>query len=613
MGLWNTWEAKMRQNNRADRKRYRLMGTAGILLIFLCIPLFTPYLYRIGGGHDISFHLMRIEGLAEGLKMGQFPVKIQPAWYEGFGYGCSVFYGDLFLYVPAFLRLLGMPLQTAYKLYVVMVQAGTLAITYYSLKGIFEERRIGLAGTALYGFAVYRLMNLYVRGAVGEYTAMAFLPLISYALVLLLKKESTARELWKGSLLLSLAMTGILQSHILSAEMVCIVMLVICLVYIKRVFQRKVFGAFAGAAGLTVLLNLGFLVPFADYMLTGKFNVNAINGGWRVEQNIQEYGAFVSQLGRLFYGAGGGNQPVSMGTQGEMPIGVGLGLILALVLFCFLAVKLKKEEKQNFVWKLAKISCFIAVLSLFMSTCYFPWEALRKSNVLIRYLVINLQFPWRFCTIASVSLVLLWCCLFDMLQKLWKPKAVLTAAGVALGLSAVTAGYFMADVLREGKAFQAVFAQPEDTNVESGEEYLPVNAVSKEFNAENLYANENLTVTEFERDGIRLQFQCGNWTEEEQMLELPLIFYKGYTAQGIDRSGRKERLAVSVGSNQVVSVTIPAGFAGTVGVDFKEPVYWRAAEVLSLLTALGLVFMAVRGNMGQLKMNWKLNWKRKKI
>lgn len=598
------------KNGLSINKKEILIKCSGLaLLVLISMPLFTPYLYRIGGGHDISFHLMRIEGLAEGLRMRQFPVKIQPAWYEGFGYGCSVFYGDLFLYAPAFLRLLGMPLQMAYKLYVVLIQAGTLAVTYYSLKGIFGERRIALAGMALYGLAVYRLMNIYVRGAVGEYTAMAFLPLIAYALVLLLKKENTARELWKGSLLLALSMTGILQSHILSAEMVCIVLGVICLVYIKRVFRGKVFGAFAGAAGLTVLLNLGFLVPFADYMLTGKFNVNAINGGWRVEQNIQDYGAFVSQLCQLFYGAGGGNQPISMGTEGEMPIGVGLGLILALVLFCFLGVKLKKEEKQNFIWRLAGISCFIAVLSLFMSTCYFPWEALRKSNVLIRYLVINLQFPWRFCTVASVSLVLLWCCLFDILQKLWKPRAVLAAAGIALGMSAVTAGCFMADVLREGKTFQAVFAQPEDTNVESGEEYLPVNAVSKEFNADNLYANANLTVTEFERSGIRLQLQCSNLTEEEQKLELPLIFYKGYKAQGIDRSGRKENLAVSVGENQVVSVVIPAGFAGTVRVDFKEPVYWRVAELLSLLTAVGLAFMAVRDNMEPLKMKWK----RKKI
>ena len=93
-----------------DKKKIFIICSGIALMLLIAIPLLPPSLYRIGGGHDISFHLMRIEGLAEGLKMGQFPVKIQPAWYEGFGYGCSVFYGDLFLYIPACLRLLGVSL-----------------------------------------------------------------------------------------------------------------------------------------------------------------------------------------------------------------------------------------------------------------------------------------------------------------------------------------------------------------------------------------------------------------------------------------------------------------------------------------------------------------------
>lgn len=132
-----------------------------LLLIFISIPLFSGYLYRISGGHDINFHLMRIEGLAEGLRMGQFPVKIQPAWYEGYGYGCSVFYGDIFLYVPALMRLFGVPLQWAYKFYVLMTQAGTIAISAYSFGRIFKDKKIAFVGTVLYALAIYRLMNIF--------------------------------------------------------------------------------------------------------------------------------------------------------------------------------------------------------------------------------------------------------------------------------------------------------------------------------------------------------------------------------------------------------------------------------------------------------------------
>ena len=370
----------------------------------------------------------------------------------------------------------------------------------------------------------------------------------------------------------------------------------ICVVYIKRVFTKPVFMAFVKAVGLTLLIHLGFLVPFVDYMVTGKFNVNANNGGWRVEQNIQEYGAFLSQLGQLFYGAGGGNLPRSMGTEGEMPIGVGFGLVLALAVFLFMVFKLSKEEKKQFVWKLARVSALVAGVSLFMSTCYFPWEPLRKTNVLIRYIVINLQFPWRFCTIASVALALLWCCLLYLALQKWNRKVVIgTTAGV-LFLSLLTAGCFMVDVLREGNAFQAVFSQDMDTNVESGEEYLPVNAISDDFDTENLYKNESVEVTGLERDGIRLDFGCVNHSETEQVLDLPLLFYKGYMAVGQDTTGTKQELHCAAGNNQVVCVIVPAGFAGSIAVDFQEPVYWRIAEVISLLEVMGVVVVNFVGS-----------------
>lgn len=575
-------------------KKHIFLIIYAILLVFSSIPLLNGYLYRISGGHDINFHLMRIEGLAEGLRMGQFPVKIQPAWYEGFGYGCSVFYGDIFLYVPAVLRLLGLPLQWAYKFYVVMIQAGTIAIASYSFNHIFKEKKVALVGTALYALAVYRLMNIFVRGAVGEYTAMAFLPLVAYALVLLLKQESQKADLKKGGLLLALSMTGILQSHILSAEMVCIVLAVICVIYIRRILKVQVFVAFVKAVCLALLLNLGFLVPFADYMVTGKFNVNAINGGWRVEQNIQDYGAFVSQLCKPFYGAGGGNLPRNLGTEGEMPIGVGLSLVLALAAFVLLAVMLDREEKKQYAWKLAGVSAFISIIALFMSTCYFPWEALRKSNVLIRYIVINLQFPWRFCTIASVALVILWCSLMQLSLQKWNKKIVMSITGGILGLAVITAGTFMVDVLREGNAFQAVFAQDMDTNVESGEEYLPVNAISDYFDEENLYQGEGVAVSDFIREGIRLHFTCANNSNTEQVLEVPLLYYKGYEAI-FDSAGTQMEIPCSAGNNQVVSMMIPAGLSGRITVDFKEPPYWRIAELITLLSAAGLVIIKLVG------------------
>ena len=551
-----------------------------LLLFFVCIPLFAGFL----DGNDTRFHLMRIEGITEGLRMGQFPVKIQPAWYEGYGYGCSVFYGDIFLYIPALLHLAGVSLQGSYQFYVLLVQAATIAVCAYSFLRIFDNRFIAFFGTVLYTLSVYRLMNMFVRGAVGEYTAMIFLPLLAYALTLLLKKEHEKQEIARGSLLLALGMTGILQSHILTAEIVCIMLAFLCAVYIRRVFRKEVFWAFVKAVCLTVLLNLGFLVPFADYMTTGKFNVNAINGGWRVEQNIQKCGASFWQLAKMFYAADSKVSPQEMG-------GIGVNLLLAAVVFLVFWLLFKREEKRGYIWRLAVVSWTVAVMSVFMSTSYFPWEALRKSNVLIRYLVINLQFPWRFCTVASVALSILWCCLLRLVIDKWKIRAGVLTAGAVTAVGLITAGYFAADTLRMGQSFQAVFAQGIDTMVESGEEYLPVNTVSADFSEDNLYVGEGITVTARRRSGIRLNIDCVNQSAQDQAMEVPLLYYKGYRASGRTSDGEEIKLDVDCGNNQVVRIYVPAEFDGQITVDFKDPFYWRIAEEVSLFAAAGTLFL----------------------
>ena len=79
--------------------------------VLTCAPALTN-----GGaanGADWSFHLSRIEGIANGLREGQFPVRVYSMAKDGYGYAPSLFYGELLLYFPAVLRLLGMSVQGA--------------------------------------------------------------------------------------------------------------------------------------------------------------------------------------------------------------------------------------------------------------------------------------------------------------------------------------------------------------------------------------------------------------------------------------------------------------------------------------------------------------------
>ena len=93
-------------------------------------------------GGDLGYHLMRIEGIKDGLKSGQFPIRIEPEWLFGHGYANSVFYCSTLLYFPAILRLLGFTVMTGYNAYCIAVTIATVGVAYYCFAGIFKDRYI---------------------------------------------------------------------------------------------------------------------------------------------------------------------------------------------------------------------------------------------------------------------------------------------------------------------------------------------------------------------------------------------------------------------------------------------------------------------------------------
>ena len=94
---------------------------------------------------------------------------------DGYGYAPSLFYGELFLYFPAVLRLLGMSVQGAYRTYVMVVQALTAGISFFSFRQMFRHNKTALLGSILYMMAPYHIYNIYWRSAVGNIPLYVYL------------------------------------------------------------------------------------------------------------------------------------------------------------------------------------------------------------------------------------------------------------------------------------------------------------------------------------------------------------------------------------------------------------------------------------------------------
>lgn len=131
---------------------------------FASLPLLTDSLFW---GHDLDFHLNRIMALANGLEAGHIFVPIQTEVLNGYGYASPLFYSQLFLYLPAILYNLAVPIQVCYQIYAILVNILTCGIAYYSFKGIVRDNQIAAAGALIYLLSSYRITNLFIRAAIG--------------------------------------------------------------------------------------------------------------------------------------------------------------------------------------------------------------------------------------------------------------------------------------------------------------------------------------------------------------------------------------------------------------------------------------------------------------
>lgn len=555
-----------------------------VIILMASIPLFNNYLIR---GHDIYFHLMRIEGLAQGLRAGEFPVRIQPAWYDGYGYAVSVFYSDLFLYPAALLRLLGISLQDAYKVYVVLCNIATALISGYSFGKIFRKREIGVFGSCLYTLSPYRLVNLYTRGALGEYTGMIFWPLLIYSCILLLNEDRKKVQIQKGAVLMGISMAGMLQSHMLTAEIACMVLLLLVVVYCRRIFHKEVMLAGCGAVAAALGLSAWFLIPFLDYMLFERFNINSIRNN---DIMIQRQGAFLSQVFAIYDNAVGQSLDAGAGTAGDFTQGVGLSLMLSVIILMLLCIRgyLKQEERRN--KQITITAAGLGVLMVAMSTLYFPWDRLCRISKICRYIIVKIQFPWRFTGVAVGLLVVVWCAVLNYTEREYDRRKKVITICLAVGILLLSVGHFVIDLNQRAERIQVRSVEEMDTFVASGEEYLPIDTVLDKLKTQELYKADSVEISDVVYRGTSITMHVKNTSAQQAGLELPRLYYAGYQALEVTDEGQHFPIEVTDGTNHVIKLMIPEQTEGNITLSFREPWYWRLAEIITLLSA-GIVIL----------------------
>ena len=556
-------------------QRETIFGLCGICLA-VSLPLFINY---VPAQHVINFHLMRIEGLAEALMDGVFPVKMHTGWINGYGYPASIMYGDLLLYIPAGLRIIGFSLQDAYHIYLFLINMATAVSSYYCVKMISRSRRIGLLGSLLYTWSLYRLADGYYRSAAGEFTAMAFLPLVFAGLYLLFEtKEKT-----KGCVCMMLGFTMTLQAHLMSFEIAILFAVLYCMMNIRNVLAN--IGRLLATAGITLVINLGFLVPLLDYMYSQDLAVRSTMGNTMM---MKQEGLFIPQLFAGFCFGGWKSEPVESGIGADMSLSLGISFLLILALWIWeIAANEKRlsetvgraclrEQKRIFV---------LWMLSLWMCCYFFPWNVVGTIPVLGKYLTV-FQFAWRFLGIGAVLGLMLAGHAFGNLREIvGRESRIAVAIGVGIVVF-INGTYFLNYAVTEYTRAVIVSAAGINDLYCSGNEFL-LEGTDVSACYIDVAAGEAVQVDGLTEERGDYIVTCSNHFEDASWIEIPRFIYKGYIAMDTASGERFETMA---GDNNKIRVLLPAGYEGSIRVKFRQPLLWIVSELVS---AAGVIAVAV--------------------
>lgn len=562
---------------RAEYKERRVVFTvitAAVLLSSLGIFLKGLYL-----GHDIQFHMLRLEGLKEALISGAgFPVRMRSYELFGYGYATSLTYPELLLYPYTLLRLMRIPVTLSYKLLLFGINSACAAISYFSFKAVLKSRYAALIASCLYTLASWRLCNIYLRGSLGTSLAMAFFPLILRGMAGILVARAGTTERKKAPFFCIIGFCCVIQAHLMSTFVACTACLICCVICVKKLIQPRRLLSLAASAGAVVLLNVWFIVPMLETLREGlsfaKVSAQTMLAGI-ADHALLPYQLFVP-WGRI----GGLSSPLSKGNEGDMPFGVGLSLVLAAAVFIvILAVdkgSIKRLDNKNGVVALA-----VAAVLMFMSTMWFPWEKLVSLGA-IGVLVGNIQFSWRL--LSAIALLL---SLVGGIAAL-NLKSEKTRVGFALLLAVA--------MLAQSAVFYSGYSGdygPTDTwgvecyGITSGE-FLPNGCELENVpSLDRLYPEgESCEISDYSKEGTHITMRVKNASDEASALELPLLNYIGYKATG----GGGEELELTKGDNGTLAVEIPPSYDGAVEINYVGRALWRVSEAISLLTLGGVVY-----------------------
>ncbi len=390
--------------------RHPLMTDMLIILsstIFILAPLTQA---GAPGGHDYYFHLSRVAELDWLFRDGHYYGRWAPDFNFGFGYPLFNFYPSLIYYIAQIFQACGIGIVDSLK-WVIVSGTWLSGFFMYIFGKEFWGRHGGVVCAIAYIYVPYRIVNLYVRGAIPEFYSMTFMPLIFWSFYKIVRTGKL-----KYVVIGSISYGFMIPTHNVTALFLtmCLIAYSLFLLIEEWAFSGKHRKeTFARSCALFTTAVLGITLV-AIYWLPAMYEkqfvkISSLDTGYH---DVAVHFVYFSQFFSRFWGYGGSGRGPDDGMSFQLGIEhVILAIISAIVV---LYVRRSYPRQRNHT-----LFCGVLIAGLMFamtSQSLFLW----RTFPLIGFI----SFPWRLLSLTAFALSFLcggiFLINFDTLLSRWR-------------------------------------------------------------------------------------------------------------------------------------------------------------------------------------------------
>lgn len=548
------------------------------ILIILCTIILAVPMFQLSlvDTNDGKLHILRIMGVENAVNSGEFPPVIAPDFCKTWGYAINLFYNPIPTYIPLILNFIFHDIAFSIKLFMCFAMLFAGITMYRFLSNFTKNENIGFIGSILYITFPYYLSDIYIRGAVAEIYALAFVPLVFHGLYNLLHEDR------KKHYYIAIGAIGLVLSHTITTVYVAIFCLIYILIYYKKLKNKDIIKKGVIDLFFVLLITAFFTIPLLANKMNSSYAIFESELMGTTSSEVNQNGLNVKDL--FIYNK-----------EKEIHFEIGIPILLGLILTPLAWKKIKQESKEQYIALL-----FFSIISIWMSTKYFPW-------ILLPNFLSVIQFPWRMLGIAnfflsSVTAINIWITLGVLIKqkdKVIYPITIAIFSILVIFAKLIPFTYIQGD---NDKAYEKYRRENITlTHHEINREYLPMNAYLQKDDLLNTRDNRvhvlqgEAYIENENKYKLKTKADIKAEKSEEIILEFPYLYYLGYDIYLQNQNGEKIKLDTKESENGFVSASFAGPINAQIVCEYRTPtIYWISIGV-SLISILMFGIYIKRG------------------